>query len=37
MQRTSTEIPCDVLEDETRVLSQRGIVGGLGMKLWHPG
>lgn len=26
------EIPCYVLEDETRVLSQRGLVGGLGMK-----
>jgi hypothetical protein len=26
------EIPCYVLEDETRVLSQRGVVGGLGMK-----
>jgi hypothetical protein len=26
------EIPCYVLEDEVRVLSQRGVVGGLGMK-----
>jgi hypothetical protein len=26
------EIPCYVLSDETRVLSQRGLVGGLGMK-----
>ncbi len=26
------EIPCYVLENETRVLSQRGLVGGLGMK-----
>jgi hypothetical protein len=26
------EIPCYVLEDETRVLSQRGVVGGLGMR-----
>lgn len=26
------EIPCYVLDDETRVLSQRGVVGGLGMK-----
>lgn len=26
------EIPCYVLEDGTRVLSQRGVVGGLGMK-----
>jgi P63C domain len=26
------EIPCYVLEDETRVLAQRGVVGGLGMK-----
>src|SRR6266404_506823 len=26
------EISCYVLEDETRVLSQRGVVGGLGMK-----
>src|SRR5471032_1422297 len=25
------EIPCYVLEDETRVLSQRGVIGGLGM------
>lgn len=25
------EIPCYVLEDETRVLSQRGLIGGLGM------
>jgi hypothetical protein len=25
------EIPCYVLEDETRVLSQRGLMGGLGM------
>jgi len=27
-----TEIPCYVLEDETRVLSQRGLISGLGMK-----
>jgi hypothetical protein len=27
----SIEIPCYVLEDETRVLSQRGVIGGLGM------
>jgi hypothetical protein len=27
------EIPCYVLEDETRVLSQRGLIGGLGMVL----
>lgn len=26
------EIPCYVLEDGTRVLSQRGVIGGLGMK-----
>lgn len=26
------EIPAYVLEDETRVLSQRGVIGGLGMK-----
>lgn len=26
------EIPCYVLDDETRVLSQRGVVGSLGMK-----
>lgn len=26
------EIPCYVLEDGTRVLSQRGVVGGLGMR-----
>ena len=26
------EIPCYVLDDETRVLSQRGVVGGMGMK-----
>jgi hypothetical protein len=26
------EIPCYVLEGEARVLSQRGVVGGLGMK-----
>jgi hypothetical protein len=26
------EIPCYVLEDETRVLSQRGVIGSLGMK-----
>lgn len=25
------EIPCYVLDDETRVLSQRGVIGGLGM------
>ena len=25
------EIPCYVLDDETRVLSQRGLIGGLGM------
>src|SRR5690348_1900934 len=25
------EIPCYVLEDETRVLSQRGLIGSLGM------
>lgn len=25
------EIPCYVLEDETRVLSQRGVIGGVGM------
>ena len=25
------EMPCYVLEDETRVLSQRGVIGGLGM------
>ncbi|MBN3571319.1 P63C domain-containing protein [Burkholderia cenocepacia] len=28
----AVEIPCYVLEDGTRVLSQRGVVGGLGMK-----
>lgn len=28
----SIEIPCYVLEDGTRVLSQRGVVAGLGMK-----
>lgn len=27
------EIPCYVLEDETRVISQRGIQGGIGMSL----
>jgi hypothetical protein len=27
------EIPCYVLEDETRVLSQRGLQGGMGMSL----
>src|ERR1700730_2848745 len=27
------EIPCYVLEDDTRVLSQRGLQGGLGMSL----
>lgn len=26
------EIPCYVLEDETRVLAERGMIGGLGMK-----